>query len=398
VSASGRAAIDFAARFMPALHATADAVRAGGRLVGMRVGIALTLEPKTACLAESLAALGAEVSVLGSAFSTQPAVAEALAEAGLSVFVPTGDQDREATLDAFCDTRPQLLVDDGAEVVRHLHRHRRDVLAGLVGVAEETTSGVRPLQTMAAQGVLEVPCVAVNDARVKSAFDNVYGTGHSVVLAVLDATNVQLSGASVLVVGYGQVGHGIARAAAALGARVTVTEIDPVQALLAHHDGYRVARLADALADAEVVLTATGVAHTLTAAHLARLPDGALVAVGGMGAGEIDLTLDGVAEPGEEVRPGVRAVRTGAGTTIDLLADGHCVNTTLGEGNPIQIMDLSLALQMCALDLLAAGDLAPGVHELGDDVQAAVAAAQLADAGIVVDQPSAAQRRAAASW
>ncbi len=394
---AGRGMIDFARAHMPALEAAAEVARRSGALAGRRVGVALTLEPKTACLVEALADVGADVAVLGNNYSTQPDVVRALVEAGLAVFAEPGATDARAAelRDAFIDTGIEYLADDGAGITRRLHAERRDALAHLRGVAEETTSGVRPLRNMAAAGVLQVPCVAVNDARTKREFDNVYGTGQSVVMAALDATNTQMAGTRVVVVGYGRVGRGIAAVARGLGARVTVTEIDPVAALTAHHDGHDVAPLGDAISDADFVFTATGVAATLTGEDFGRLPDGAIVAVGGAGAHELELA--GVAL-GAEVRPHVREVRPPSGATVFLVADGHCANTTAGEGNPIEIMDLSLAVQLRALDYLASTDLPPGVHLLPPEIDEEIALAALRAAGLGVDAPTDAQRRASESW
>jgi adenosylhomocysteinase len=249
---------------------------------------------------------------------------------------------------------------------------------------------------MAADGVLAVPCIAVNDARSKLRFDNVYGTGQSVVMAVLDATGAHLAGARVVVAGYGRVGHGIASVARALGARVTVSEIDPVEALAALHDGHDVAPLLEAVGAADVVITASGIGSTLTGEHVAAMRDGAVLAVGGAGWPEVELGPDVVV--GAEERPHVRRLTTASGTTVRYVADGHCANTTAGEGNPIEIMDLSLALQLRALDHLAGSELPVGVHDLPAWIDDEVAASQLAAAGIRIDVPSAAQRRAAASW
>jgi len=400
MSSTGRGMIDFARQFMPALAAATETVSGGGRMTGRRVGIALTLEPKTACFVEAVASLGAEVAVFGSGHSTKGAVAAALAESGVQVFAEEGaERDRVSELrEAFIDTRPEYVSDDGASIVRRIHAERRDVLGDLLGVAEETTSGVRPLRVMEAEGALMVPCVAVNDARVKSLFDNVYGTGQSVVMAMLDATNMQMSGSAVVVVGYGRVGRGIASVARGLGARVTVTEIDPVEALAAHHDGFRVRPLAQAVTEADFVITATGIGHTLTAEHVALMRDGVIIAVGGAGPPEFDPSMGPALEWGPEVRPKVRPLSTGSGVTVFVVADGYCANTSAGEGNPIEVMDLSLALQLRALDLLATGDLAPGVHLLPRHIEDEVAGSQLAAAGIEIDQPTEAQIRAATSW
>jgi adenosylhomocysteinase len=397
---SGRGMIDFAAASMPALRAATDRVRSTGRLDGLRIGVALTLEPKTACLVEAIASLGAEVAVLGSSNSTKQMVADALRDQGISVFAEAGAS-AERVLElkhAYIDTHPHLIADDGAGTIRRIHTERTDALEYLRGAAEETTSGVRPLRVMEAEGVLRIPCVAVNDARTKLLFDNVYGTGQSVVMAVLDTTGVGFAGRRVVVVGYGKVGGGIARAAAAMGAVVVVTEIDPVAALAAHHDGFRVAPLDDALTDADVVITATGIGHSLTAAHLQRMRPGAVVAVGGAGPPEFDPTIGPSVTWGDEVRPHLRELTIAEGPTVLVVAAGYCANTSAGEGNPIEIMDLSLALQLRALDLLAAGGLTPGVHLLPRSIDDEVAASQLAAMGITIDRPSDAQIRAADSW
>ncbi len=396
----GRGMLDFAGRHMPALRAATEYVRAGGRLKGRRVGVALTLEPKTANLAEAIASLGAEVAVLGSSNSTRDEVVAALREQGIAVFAEAGcSPERSLELqNAFIDTKPELLADDGAGNVRLMHTDRRDALATLIGVAEETTSGVRPLRVMEAEAALEVPCVAVNDARTKLLFDNVYGTGQSVVMSILDATNLQMQGKHVVVVGYGKVGRGIAAAARALGGRITVTEIDPVEALVAHHDGYDVAQLATSVMTADIVITATGIDHSLTAAHVAAMPDGAIVAVGGAGLGEFDPDEGPELIHGDVVRPNVRELIVPDGPTVFVIADGYCANTSAGEGNPIEVMDLSLALQLRALDYLAEADLPVGVHLLPPEIDDAVAASQLAAAGIEIDVPSPSQRDAAQSW
>ena len=397
---TGRGMIEFASEFMPALRAATGIVRETGRLAGRRVGIALTLEPKTACLVEAVVSLGADVAVFGSGHSTKGDVAAALAESGVKVFAEAGAApDRVAELrDRFIDTRPEYLCDDGAGIVRRIHGERRDVLDELRGVAEETTSGVRPLRVMESEGALMVPCVAVNDARTKVLFDNVYGTGQSVVMAVLDATNLQMSGKTVVVVGYGMVGRGIASVARGLGARVTVSEIEPVQALVAMHDGMRVCPLSEAVADADFVFTATGIGHSLTAHHVQQMKDGAVIAVGGAGPPEFDPGIGPGLVAGDEVRAKVRALTTASGRTVFVVADGYCANTSAGEGNPIEIMDLSLALQLRALDFLAAGGLSPGVHLLPRHIEDEVALSQLEANGIRIDQPTQDQIRAAGSW
>jgi len=397
---SGRSAMDFAAEFMPALQSATELVRDGGRLSGVRIGVSLVLEPKTACLVESLASLGANVSVLGTSNSTKEPVAEALRANGIAVFAEAGASPSRFTElhDAFIDTRPQLLADDGAATARRLHVERRDALVDLHGVSEETTSGVRPLRNMAAALELAVPCVAVNDARTKLLFDNLYGTGQSVVMALLDATNMQMQGKVVVVVGYGRVGRGISKVARGLGARVVVTEIDPVEALAAHHDGYAIAPIAEAVVNADFVITASGIAHSLTADHVAAMRDGAVVAVGGAGPPEFDPSMGAALEWGDEVRPNVRSLGVPGGPTVFVVSEGYCANTSAGEGNPIEIMDLSLALQLRALDYLTATDLSPGVHLLPREIDDEVAASRLRADGLAYDIATKAQIEARTNW
>jgi adenosylhomocysteinase len=397
---AGRSMIDFARSFMPALAAAEESVGADGGLEGRRVGVSLTLEPKTACLVEALGRVGAEVAVFGGANSTRPEVVEALEAEGVPVFAQAGaGRERvEELRGAFLDQRLELLADDGATNTRVAHQGRRDVLDTLVGVAEETTSGVRPLRVMHEQGALAVPCIAVNDARAKLLFDNTYGTGQSVVMATLDATRLCPVGMDVVVVGYGRVGRGIAGFASAMGGRVIVTEVDPVEGLAALHDGHEVAPLAEAVPRAAVVFTATGIGHSLTGDHLALMPEGAIVAVGGAGPPELDPGSGAPVEEGDEVARHVRAVRTASGRTVYLVAGGHCANTTAGEGNPIEVMDLSLALQLHALAILGRQELPVGVHLLPRWVEEAVASAQLQSTGTGVDRPTEAQLEAARSW
>jgi len=386
---------------MPALRAATESVRVGGRLDGLRIGVSLVLEPKTACLIEAIASLGAEVSVIGSSNSTKQSVVDALREQGITVFAePGASPSRMLELcDAFIDTRPQLLADDGASLIRRIHSDRRDALEYLRGASEETTSGVRPLRNMEAAGELMIPCVAVNDARTKLAFDNIYGTGQSVVMALLDATNMQMQGKITVVVGYGRVGRGIAKIARALGSRVVVTEIDPVEALIAHHDGYAIAPLADAVRDADFVITASGIGYSLTGDHVAMMRDGAVIAVGGAGPPEFDpMAGDAAVSWGDTVRPDVRELVVDGGPTVFALSDTHCANTSAGEGNPIEVMDLSLTLQLRALDHLAATDLAPGVHLLPREIDDEVAASRLHAAGLSIDVASPAQIEAGNSW
>jgi len=398
---AGRSRIDWAADFMPALAAV-SADPSAEVLRGRRVGVVLTLEPKTANLALALHRSGAEVSVFCSGTHTSDDVAAALDRAGVATFARS-DADAavdQRLLDRFLDQRIEFLIDDGAATARHMHTHRRDALESLVGIAEETTSGVRPLRVMADEGALAVPAIAVNDAACKQLFDNVYGTGQSVVMTLLDLTNTQLQGKLVVVVGYGYVGRGIADTAHALGARVVVTEVDPVRALQALHDGYRVETLEAASREGDVFFTATGIGYSLTGDHIRSMKDGAMVAVGGAGPPEVSLDGGNPVVRGGFARSQVRVLQVASDREVHLIADGECCNVAAAEGNPIEIMDLSLAVQFRAVVYLAqhAAGMAPGVYPVPPEVDDQVARAVLGARGIEIDVPTAAQISHANNW
>ncbi|MDP9848577.1 adenosylhomocysteinase [Streptosporangium lutulentum] len=368
--ARGLERISWARRFMPVLNAI------GGELdlTGRRVGLVLMLEPKTANLALALRDAGADVIVTCPASEVADDVAAALVHEGVSVLArsdasPADDRDLALRM---LRERPDVLVDDGSRVVRLAHAE--NLLDGLAGAAEETTSGLRPLRVMAERGELRIPVLAVNDARSKYLFDNVHGTGQSCVMAALDLTGLRLAGEVCVVAGYGYVGQGVARYARALGARVVVTEVEPFAALRAHHEGYEVLPLLDACPEAALVFSATGVAHTITGEHLRAMRPGAVVAVAG-----------GVPEEVEsgDVPPGVT-----------VLAGGECVNCAAAEGNPIEIMDLSLAVQALAVEHLVGHGhaLAPAVHLMPAELDERVARLKLRALGIGLDTPTARQR------
>ncbi|MFI7053326.1 adenosylhomocysteinase [Streptosporangium canum] len=362
--------IAWARRSMPVLNAIAGELD----LTGRTVGLVLVLEPKTANLALTLRDAGADVIVTCPASETADDVAAALVSEGVAVLARSDaspERDRAFALRMLREGL-DVLADDGSRVVRLAHAE--NLLGGLIGAAEETTSGLRPLRVMADRGELRIPVLAVNDARSKYLFDNVHGTGQSCVMAALDLTGLQLAGAVCVVAGYGYVGQGVARYARALGARVVVTEVEPFAALRAHHEGYEVRPLLDACPDADLVFSATGVAHTVTREHLRAMRPGAVVAVAG-----------GVPD---EVETG----DVPAGVTV--LAEGECVNCAAAEGNPIEIMDLSLAVQALAVDHLVrrGSTMAPAVHLLPEELDERVARLKLRALGIGLDTPSARQR------
>jgi adenosylhomocysteinase len=397
----GHRRIEWARQHMPVLHRLLEERLDDGALRGRKVAVVVHLEAKTACLVLALRDAGAEVVAAGSnALSTQDAVCAALADHGVQVHARHGVSADEFTDDllAVAATAPELVIDDGLELTRRMAEHEPELYAGLRGVSEETTTGVARLRALAADGKLGFPAIAANDARCKHMFDNPYGTGQTTLTAILALTNVLAAGRQFCVIGYGWVGRGIARAADGLGGRVTVVEIDPVRALTAHMDGYRVAALADALPDADVVVTATGLIEAVPAGVLALLKDGVVLANAGHHDREIDVAaLARAADETIDARPGVRTYLM-AGRRAHVLVDGALVNIAGLDGNPVEIMDLSFSVQALSVHLLATGGLEPGVTSFPSGLDDLIARTKLSTLGIELDDATEAQQRFRASW
>ena len=395
---AGDERIRWVARHSPVLNRLARERLADGALRGRRIAVVVHLEAKTAYLATLLVEAGAQVVAAGSnPGSTQDAICAALVRRGIEVHATYGAsvEEFEADLMAAADTAPEIVVDDGAELTARIVERRPELVAGLLGVTEETTTGVLRLRAMEAAGRLTFPAIAANDAWCKHLFDNRYGTGQSTLAAILRLTNLSAAGKTVCVVGYGWVGKGLARYAEGLGARVVVVEIDPVAALEAHMDGHAVTRLEDALPRSELVITATGGIDALAGEALGDLADGTVLANAGHHDREIDV---GALGPGEAVRPGVTRHELPGGGSVFLLAEGRLVNIAGADGHPVEIMDLSFSVQALATHLLAQGNLAPGVQRLPEELDREIARTKLATLGIEVDEPTAAQRAFLESW
>jgi adenosylhomocysteinase len=396
----GHHRIDWAWQHMPVLRALGERI-GDGSLRGRRVAVVVHLEAKTACLVLALRDAGAEVVAAGSnALSTQDAVCAALVARGVEVHARHGVGADEFTADllAVADAEPELVIDDGLELTRRTAQHRPEVYERLAGVSEETTTGVARLRALEAEGRLPFPAVAANDARCKHMFDNPYGTGQTALTAILALTNVLAAGREFCVVGYGWVGKGLARAAAGLGGRVTVVEIDPVRALTAHMDGHRVAPLREALPDADVVITATGLAEAIPADAFALVKSGVVLANAGHYDREIDVpALAGLADSVVDARPGVRTYVVG-GRRVHVLVGGALVNIAGLDGNPIEIMDLSFSVQALSVHRLASESLTPGLHAFPDELDDLIARTKLRTLGIELDSASAAQESFKHSW
>ena len=398
----GERKIAWVSEWMPVLGSVRDRLRDDGGVDGRRIAVILPIEPKTAYLAACLAEAGAEVTVAFQGVMVHDDVAAGLAARGVEVFARHGSTHDEELeyFDRVLSRRPEVVIDDRADVIRLAHTTYTEVLESLVGASEETTSGVIALRAMEADGTLKVPCIAANNARCKYLFDNRYGSGQSAVNAVLDATNLLFAGKHVVVVGYGWVGKGIALRARGLGAQVTVCEVEPFAALEAHHDGFDVAPVVDACATAEAVFTATGVRHSLGVDAIAALPDGALLANAGGIDDEFDLpALRAAADATRRVREHVEEFRLGD-RSVFVVGEGVCVNLSAGEGHPAEIMDLTFSVQaLSASHLLQhAENMKPGVYELPPEIDERIARAKLASLGLKIDSLTPEQEAFLHAW
>ncbi len=397
----GRRRTEYAERAMPVLARLRERWARTRPLAGVRVAACMHVTPETAVLVRTLTAAGAEVHLAASnPLSTQDDVAAALAEEGVGVQARSGiDREGHARhLAAVLEARPQLLLDDGCDLVQVLVR-RPELAEGVRAGCEETTTGVLRLRRMAAEGVLRLPVLAVNDTPTQLLVANRHGTGQSTLDAVVRATGTLLAGSVVLVAGYGWCGSGIAVRARALGAQVVVTEVDPLRALEAVLDGSRVLPMAEAAALADVVITATGNRGVLSAEHLPLLRDGVVLANAGHFDVEIDVrALRAAALSVRRVRPHVDEHLLPGGRRALLLSQGRLANLSAADGHPPAVMDVSFAVQALALEWLSRVDLPPGVHAVPAALDAEVARTRLAAVGVRLDALSPDQEAYLSSW
>ncbi len=405
LASEGVRRIEWAEREMPVLRLIRERFEKERPLEGLRIGACLHVTTETANLMRTLAAGGAEVYLAASnPLSTKDDVAAALvAEYGIATFARRGE-DRDTYyrhLNQVADTRPQITMDDGCDLVSLLHSERpeqvREVLAG----TEETTTGVIRLKAMAADGALGFPVVAVNEAQTKHLFDNRYGTGQSTVDGILRATNVLLAGRKVVIAGYGWVGRGIASRMSGMGSHVAIVEVDPVRALEALMDGFQVMTAADAAPWGELFITATGNVNVFRREHFSTMRDGAIMANSGHFDAELDLTaLREMAEGHiREVRENVQEFDLG-GKRVNLVAEGRLVNLGAAEGHPAAVMDMSFANQALSAEYVAQhhAELTPQVYVVPEAIDAEVARLKLAALGITLDPMTPEQLEYVSSW
>lgn len=387
--AHGDARIDWVRTHSPVLDTFVRDTVSDGALKGKRVAVVVHLEAKTAFLATVLADAGADVIVAGSNPRTTSAdVVAALRNRGLTVVAEAGGDHAswERELLAAADLEPEYIVDDGAELTMRMAEHRPDAFARLKGVSEETTTGTGRLNAMFAAGNLPFAALTANDARCKHLFDNKYGTGQTTLQAMLRLTNRQIAGTHVAVVGYGYVGRGIAQYARAMGARTYVTEVDPVRALEAHTDGHTVGSPADVFPHASFIIAATGGMRAIGAADFGSLRND--VVLGNAGHHDLEVDVDALAAAASattESRDQVTTYRLGD-RDIHVLSGGALVNIAGGSGHPVEIMDLTFAVQGLGIHHLASHTLAAGVHILPTELDDAIARAKLASLGVHLDE------------
>jgi adenosylhomocysteinase len=400
----GHRKIDWVAQHAPVLNAIFRERLSDGSLGGKRVAMTIHLEAKTAYLAILLSEAGADVTVSGSnPLSTQDDVCAALAERGVRVFAThdPSEEDFERYLLRTIETAPDLIVDDGAELVSRLILHRPDLLEGVMGASEETTTGILKLKAMDAEKALAFPVLAANDARMKHLFDNRYGTGHSSIVSLLSNTNLFISGKTVVVMGFGWVGRGLAKYAKGFGARVIVCELEPIKLLEAYTEGYEVMNSLEAAGIGDFFITGTGNLKVLSTEHFARMKDGVVLANAGHYDHEFDLAaLQEEAAAVREVRRNVTEYEMEDGRRFHVLARGRLVNIAAADGHPVEIMDLTFAVQALAAHYLAnnAAQMTPGLHTIPDEIDEYVARTKLATLGVEPEELTEEQIEYLSSW
>ena len=406
LSAKGRERIEWAGGEMRVLAQIRERFEKERPLEGVRIAACLHVTTETANLMDTLRAGGAEVALCASnPLSTQDDVAAALAgDDGIEVFAIKGEDNETyyRHINAVLDRRPQITMDDGADLVSLLHKERAPQIADVVGGTEETTTGVIRLRAMAADGALRYPIVSVNDANTKHLFDNRFGTGQSTMDAIMRATNLLLAGRTVVVAGYGMCGRGVASRARGLGAKVVVTEVDPLPALEAAMEGYGVMPLREAARIGDVFVTVTGDKGVIRREHIELMKDGAVLANSGHFDVEIDKAALAALAEGRtrRIREFVDEYRLADGRRIHLLGEGRLVNLAAAEGHPAAVMDMSFANQALSVEWVVGrrGTLEPGVHPVPAEIDAEVARLKLRAMGIDIDELTAEQREYLRSW
>jgi adenosylhomocysteinase len=401
----GRERIEWAAGEMGVLALVRERFEKERPLEGIRIGACMHVTTETANLVDALKAGGAEVAVCASnPLSTQDDVAAAICDqSGIDVYAIKGEDNETyyRHINAVLDHRPHVTMDDGADLVSLLHRERQDQLQDVIGGTEETTTGIIRLRAMANDGALMYPIVSVNDADTKHLFDNRFGTGQSTIDAIMRATNLLLAGRTVVVCGYGMCGRGVASRARGMGAKVIVTEVDPIRGLEAAMEGYGVMPLRDAARIGDMFVTVTGDRDVIGRQHMEVMRDGAVMANAGHFDVEIDkAALEGLASGKRRLREFVDEYRLADGRRLHLLAEGRLVNLAAAEGHPAAVMDMSFANQALSVEWVVKnkGSLSPGVYPVPVEIDVEVATLKLRAMRIEIDELTVEQQEYLRSW
>ncbi|MBO8162254.1 MAG: adenosylhomocysteinase [Brevibacillus sp.] len=401
---NGHLKIDWVKEHMPVLNRIRQRFEKEQPFAGLKVAISLHLEAKTAYLAKVIQAGGAEVTITGSnPLSTQDDVCAALVEDGIRVFArynPSPEEYKQHLIQTL-ETKPDLIIDDGGDLVTILHSERRDLLAQVRGGAEETTTGILRLKALEKEGKLEFPMVAVNDAFCKYLFDNRYGTGQSVWDGINRTTNLVVAGKTVVVTGYGWCGKGVAMRAKGLGAKVIVTEVDAIKAVEAYMDGFEVMPMREAAKHGDYFVTVTGNRDVITKEHFEVMKDGAILSNAGHFDVEVNkVELEALSTGKRVVRKDIEEFQMKDGRKIYLLAEGRLVNLAAGDGHPAEIMDMTFALQAVALEYVNKNyqQIGKKVLNVPYELDESVARYKLEALGIQIDKLTPAQKEYLESW
>jgi len=401
----GKLKIEWAARNMPVLAMVKEHFMKSKPLAGVKLSACLHVTTETANLMDALKAGGADVVLCASnPLSTQDDVAASISEhLGIPTYAIKGEDDKTyyKHINAALDHKPNITMDDGADLVSTLHKERKNQLKDMMGGTEETTTGVIRLVSMAKDGVLAFPVISVNDANTKHMFDNRYGTGQSTIDGILRATNVLIAGTRFVVCGYGWCGKGVAMRAKGMGANVIVTESDPLKALEAVMDGYTVMTIAEAAKVGDIFVTVTGDLNVLSKKHFELMKDGAIVCNSGHFNVEIDLKgLESISKGKRKIREFVEEYTMPSGKKINILGDGRLINLAAAEGHPSMVMDMSFANQALSAEYLAKNfkSLEKKVYPVPRDIDNNIAALKLRSMGVRIDELTEEQKHYMASW
>lgn len=401
---AGRKKIEWAESRMPVLMKLKGLHSKKKTLSGFRIAGCLHVTKETAVLVETFKAAGAELSWSGcNPLSTQDDVAAALDANNVEVFAWRGLSPEEYywCIEETLKIKPQLTLDDGADLIFTVHKKHTEYLKGLEGGTEETTTGIHRIRAMAKDGKLKYPIIAVNDAETKSDFDNVYGTGQSAIDGVIRATNVLFAGKNVVISGFGHCGRGLSSRARGLGSNVIVTEIDPIQALRARMEGYTVLPMEEAARQGDIFITATGCKNVITKDHFATMKEGAILANAGHFNVEVAIDdLEALSKKKREIRPDNIEYTLPGGKKIYALAEGRLVNLAAAEGHPSEVMDMSFANQFLSIVRLASEGkkLKPDVYEISRSQDEEVARLKLESMGIEIDSLTREQKDYLTGW